>query len=230
MSGYQTHELCLTTFAEKPSAVLARARAFLRRGYALIEDPNWCGLIEFEGVDSDEYFVTESIDPTNDEAIDEALAMGYGVQICQKVKLLIHHYTMMLMIVPGDRVGFIWKIESLTFRELFERNGPAGWNQALKNELAGCVFGLVAACGADGFVMKFDRDELRTYTPEELTHSMQHYEHDSPLAGATFKGVKSERLSLEQVWRVACRGRRSKSYYSVHGYTVSDFLRPVDDP
>jgi hypothetical protein len=231
MSGYHDHELCLAPLEGPASATLARARAFLERGYALVEDTAWAALLEVEGQGPGEYTVKESFDPTGEE-VDEAIALGYGVQILQKVKLLRAHYTTMLMIVPGDRLGFIWKIESMTFDELHTWKGPGPWNQKMKTALVGWVFGLARACGAEAFVMKRDRDELRVYSLAEIRHAMLHVvEDDHPLAGSSLKGVETKDLSLAHLLQQASRTGRSKHYYTVFDhYTVADFLFPSDEP
>lgn len=159
------------------------------------------------------------------------MALGYGVQLCQEVKLLEAHYTTMLMIVPGPRIGFIWKIESSTFDRLRDWEGSSSWDPAMKIAFAGYVFGLARACDAEGFVLKRDRDELLTYTVDQISQSMQHYDQDNPLAGAGLKGVETKYLSLEQLRRAACEGRHSKHYYTVFDrYTVGDFMFPSDAP
>jgi hypothetical protein len=230
MSGYHTQELCMAPLAEPASAILGRARAFLERGYSLVEDPNWCSLLEVEGPGPGEYGIKESFDPTEGE-LDEAVAMGYGVQILQKVKLLKWHYTTMLMIVPGERVGFIWKVESSVVDELDESAGPGPWNKRMKTAVAGYVFGLARACAAEAFVLKSDHDELCLYTLEQIRHAMLYHDSDGPLAAFGIAGVKSSELSLEHLRKTAGDGRVTKHYYTVFDrYTVADFMFPTDKP
>lgn len=224
MSGYHTHELCLTPFQDAPSSVLSRAWDFMRAGYSMFEEPQWNGLLEVHGHNQSQYAVSTSIDPS-DEELDEYIQMGAGVQILQRVKLLRAHFTTMLMIIPleGYRCGFIWKVESSVFNRIQTWNQEAEWDETMKKALAGWVFGLARACNADGFVLRRDYDELRVYTREHIEQKLTRTQYvlDDPLNGSALIGLANLPLS-----RVHGGQRPSRAYYTVFNrYTVMDLLR-----